>query len=164
MAEMHSFDIVCKVEMHEVNNAVDQAKKQLAARYDFKGSKSSITLNSDNTITLIADNDYKLASLTDILKEKLAKRNVPLKSLNFGKVEQAVGSTVKQVITFQSGIPMEKAKEVVKFIKGLKLKVQAQIQEDKVRVSGQKIDDLQMVMKGIKDQNYDFAMQYINYK
>ena len=161
---MHSFDIVCKVEMHEVNNAVDQAKKQLAARYDFKGSKSSITLNSDNTITLIADNDYKLASLTDILKEKLAKRNVPLKSLNFGKVEQAVGSTVKQVITFQSGIPMEKAKEVVKFIKGLKLKVQAQIQEDKVRVSGQKIDDLQMVMKGIKDQNYDFAMQYVNYK
>jgi len=164
MAEIHSFDIVCKVEMHEVNNAVDQAKKQLAARYDFKGSKSSITLNSDNTITLIADNDYKLASLTDILKEKLAKRNVPLKSLNFGKVEQAVGSTVKQVITFQSGIPMEKAKEVVKFIKGLKLKVQAQIQEDKVRVSGQKIDDLQMVMKGIKDQNYDFAMQYVNYK
>ena len=164
MAEIHSFDIVCKVEMHEVNNAIDQAKKQLAARYDFKGSKSSITLNSDNTITLIADNDYKLASLTDILKEKLAKRNVPLKSLNFGKVEQAVGSTVRQVITFQSGIPMEKAKEVVKFIKGLKLKVQAQIQEDKVRVSGQKIDDLQMVMKGIKDQNYDFAMQYINYK
>lgn len=161
---MHAFDIVCKVEMHEVNNAVDQAKKQLAARYDFKGSKSSITLNSDNTITLIADDDYKLASLTDILKEKLAKRNVPLKSLNFGKVEQAVGSTVRQVITFQSGIPMEKAKEVVKFIKGLKLKVQAQIQEDKVRVSGQKIDDLQMVMKGIKDQNYDFAMQYVNYK
>lgn len=164
MAEMHSFDIVCKVEMHEVNNAVDQAKKQLAARYDFKGSKSSITLNSDNSITLIADDDYKLASLTDILKEKLAKRNVLLKSLNFGKVEQAVGSTVRQVITFQSGIPMEKAKEVVKFIKGLKLKVQAQIQEDKVRVSAQKIDDLQMVMKGIKDQNYDFAMQYVNYK
>ena len=161
---MHSFDIVCKVEMHEVNNAIDQAKKQLAARYDFKGSKSSITLNSDNSITLIADDDYKLTSLTDILKEKIAKRNVPLKSLNFGKVEQAVGSTVKQVITFQSGIPMEKAKEVVKFIKGLKLKVQAQIQEDKVRVSGQKIDDLQMVMKGIKDQNYDFAMQYVNYK
>mgnify|MGYP001596950372 FL=1 len=164
MAEVHSFDIVCKVEMHEVNNAVDQAKKQLAARYDFKGSKSSITLNNDNTITLIADDDYKLTSLTDILKEKLAKRNVPLKSLNFGKVEQAVGSTVKQVITFQAGIPMEKAKEVVKFIKGLKLKVQAQIQEDKVRVSAQKIDDLQMVMKGIKDQNYDFAMQYVNYK
>jgi uncharacterized protein YajQ (UPF0234 family) len=164
MAEMHSFDIVCKVEMHEVNNAVDQAKKQLAARYDFKGSKSSITLNSDNSITLIADDDYKLTSLTDILKEKLAKRNVLLKSLNFGKVEQAVGSTVRQVITFQSGIPMEKAKEVVKFIKGLKLKVQAQIQEDKVRVSAQKIDDLQMVMKGIKDQNYDFAMQYVNYK
>ena len=164
MAEIHSFDIVCKVEMHEVNNAIDQAKKQLAARYDFKGSKSSITLNSDNSITLIADDDYKLTSLTDILKEKIAKRNVPLKSLNFGKVEQAVGSTVRQVITFQSGIPMEKAKEVVKFIKGLKLKVQAQIQEDKVRVSGQKIDDLQMVMKGIKDQNYDFAMQYVNYK
>ena len=164
MAEMHSFDIVCKVEMHEVNNAIDQAKKQLAARYDFKGSKSSITLNSDNSITLIADDDYKLTSLTDILKEKIAKRNVPLKSLNFGKVEQAVGSTVRQVITFQSGIPMEKAKEVVKFIKGLKLKVQAQIQEDKVRVSGQKIDDLQAIMKAVKDQDYDFAIQFVNYK
>ena len=164
MAEMHSFDIVCKVEMHEVHNAIDQAKKQLAVRYDFKGSKSSITLNSDNSITLIADDDYKMGSLTEILKEKLEKRGIPLKSLNFGTAESALGGTIRQVITFQSGIPMEKAKEIVKFIKGLKLKVQAQIQEDKVRVSGQKIDDLQAIMKAIKDQNYDFAMQFINYK
>ncbi len=164
MAEMHSFDIVCKVEMHEVNNAIDQAKKQLVARYDFKGSKSSITLNTDNSITLIADNDYKLKSLTDILKEKLEKRGIPLKALNFGKIENAVGGTVRQVVTFQSGIPIEKAREIVKFIKGLKLKVQAQIQEDKVRVSGQKIDDLQTIIKEIKDQNYDFAVQFINYK
>ena len=164
MAETHSFDIVCKVEMHEVNNAVDQAQKQLAVRYDFKGSKSSITLNKDNTITLIADDDYKMKSLTDILQEKLVKRNVPLKALNFGKVETALGGSVRQVITFQSGIPMEKAKEMVKFIKGLKLKVQSQIQEDKVRVSGQKIDDLQAIIAAIKGQDYDFAVQFINFK
>lgn len=164
MAEMHSFDIVCKVETHEVNNAVDQAKKQLAVRYDFKGSKSSVTLNNDNSITLIADDDYKMKSLTEILKDKLEKRGIPLKSLNVGEPENALGGTIRQVITFQSGIPMEKAKELVKFIKGLKLKVQAQIQEDKVRVTGQKIDDLQTIMKVIKDQNYDFAMQFVNYK
>ncbi|OHB52635.1 MAG: YajQ family cyclic di-GMP-binding protein [Planctomycetes bacterium GWF2_39_10] len=164
MAEVHSFDIVCKVEMHEVNNAIDQAKKQLAVRYDFKGSKSSITLNSDNSITLIADDDYKMKSLTEILKEKLAKRNVPLKALSFGKAENALGGAIRQVITFQSGIPMEKAKDIVKLIKGLKLKVQAQIQEDKVRVTSQKIDDLQEIIKTIKDQNYDFAVQFINYK
>src|SRR3989339_731369 len=122
MAETHSFDIVCKVEMHEVHNAVDQAKK------------------------------------------KLAKRNIPLKALNFGKAESALGGSIRQVITFQSGIPMEKAKELVKFIKGLKLKVQSQIQEDKVRVTGQKIDDLQAVMKVVKDQDYDFAIQFVNYK
>lgn len=164
MAEAHSFDIVCKVEMHEVNNAIDQAKKQLAVRYDFKGSKSSITLNSDNSITLIADDDYKMQSLTEILKEKLAKRNVPLKALSFGKVENALGGAIRQVITFQSGIPMEKAKDIVKLIKGLKLKVQSQIQEDKVRVTSQKINDLQEIIKIIKDQNYDFAVQFVNYK
>ena len=164
MAETHSFDIVCKVEMHEVHNAVDQAKKQLAVRYDFKGSKSSITLNADDSITLIADDDYKMGSLTEIVKEKLTKRNIPIKALNFGKAESALGGAIRQVITFQSGIPMEKAKEIVKFIKSLKLKVQAQIQEDKVRVSGQKIDDLQAIMKAIKDQDYDFAIQFVNYK
>ena len=164
MAESHSFDIVCKVEMHEVNNAIDQAQKQLAVRYDFKGSKSSITLNKDNTITLLADDDYKMKSLTDIVKEKLEKRGIPLKSLDFGKIETSVGSTVRQVITFQSGIPMDKAKALVKFIKGLKLKVQSQIQEDKVRVSGTKIDDLQDIIKTIKDEDFDYAMQFINFK
>ena len=164
MAETHSFDIVCKVEMHEVANAVDQAKKQLAVRYDFKGSKSSITLNSDDSITLIADDDYKMGSLTEILKEKLEKRGILPKALEFGETEKALGGTIRQVLTFQSGIPVEKAKELVKFIKGLKIKVQAQIQEDKIRVSGQKIDDLQVIIKAVKDQNYDFAMQFINYK
>ncbi|MDR4509396.1 MAG: YajQ family cyclic di-GMP-binding protein [Candidatus Brocadiaceae bacterium] len=164
MADKHSFDIVCKVEMHEVKNAVDQAKKQLAVRYDFKGSKSSITLNNDNSVTLLADDEYKLSSLTEILKEKLAKREIPLKALDFGKAENALGGAVRQVITFQTGIPMEKAKELVKFIKGLKQKAQAQIQEDKVRVSAQKIDVLQDTIKAIKDKQYDFAMQFINYK
>ena len=164
MAESHSFDIVCKVEMHEVSNAIDQAQKQLATRYDFKGSKSSITLNKDNTITLLADDDFKMKSLTEIVKEKLEKRGIPLKSLDFGKIETSVGSTVRQVITFQSGIPMDKAKALVKFIKGLKLKVQSQIQEDKVRVSGTKIDDLQAIIKTIKDEDFDYAMQFINFK
>ena len=138
MADTHSLDIVCKVEMHEVKNAVDQAKKQLAVRYDFKGSKSSITLNKDDTITLIADDDYKLKSLTDILTEKLAKRAIPTKALVFGKTEHALGNTIRQVITFQSGIPMDKAKGIVKLIKGMKVKVQSQIQEDKIKVIGEK--------------------------
>gem|GEM_PF-1321539 len=100
---------------------------------------------------------------TDILKEKLAKRNVPSKALNFGKTENALGNTLRQVITFQSGIPMERARELVKFIKGMKLKVQSHIQEDKVRVSGKKIDELQTIMQSIKDQKYDFAIQFVNY-
>jgi uncharacterized protein YajQ (UPF0234 family) len=164
MADKHSMDIVCKVEMHEVKNAVDQAKKQLAVRYDFKGSKSTITLNKDDTITLIADDDYKLKSLTDILTEKLAKRAIPTKSLDFAKTENALGNTIRQVVTFQSGIPMDKAKEIIKLIKGMKIKVQSQIQEDKIKVSGKKIDELQAIMQSIKDQNYDFAVQFENYK
>ena len=98
------------------------------------------------------------------MKEKLIKREIPSKALNFGKTESALGNTLRQVITFQSGIPMDKAKEIVKFIKGMKLKVQSQIQEDKIRISGKKIDDLQTVMKSIKDQDYDFAVQFENYK
>ncbi|MDR4496523.1 MAG: YajQ family cyclic di-GMP-binding protein [Candidatus Scalindua sp.] len=164
MADTFSFDIVCNVEMHEVKNAVDQAKKQLTVRYDFKGSKSSITLNDDNSITLIADDDYKLGSLTDILKARLVKRDIPLKALILGKVEKAFEGNVRQVVTFQSGIPMEKAKELVKFIKGLKLKVQSQIQEDKVRVSGKNKDDLQAVIQAIKEKKYDIEMQFINFR
>ena len=162
--ETFSFDIVSEADLQEVDNAVNQAKKELVQRFDFKGSKSSITLNNDNSITLIADDDYKMGSLTEILKEKLAKRDIPIKALSFGKAESALGGTIRQVITFQSGIPMEKAKEIVKFIKGLKLKVQAQIQEDKERVTAQKIDDLQAIIKAIKDQDYDFAIQFVNYK
>ncbi len=164
MADTFSFDIVCNVEMHEVKNAVDQAKKQLAVRYDFKGSKSSITLNDDNSITLIADDDYKLGSLTDILKARLVKREVPLKALIFGKTEKAFEGNVRQSITFQSGIPTEKAKELIKFIKGLKLKVQSQIQEDKVRISGKSKDDLQTVMQAIKDKKYEIELQFTNYR
>lgn len=164
MADTFSFDIVCNVEMHEVKNAVDQAKKQLTVRYDFKGSKSSITLNDDNSITLIADDDYKLESLTEILKARLVKREIPLKALIFGKTEKAFEGNVRQSITFQAGIPAEKSKELVKFIKGLKLKVQSQIQEDKVRISGKNKDDLQAVMQAIKDRKYDIEMQFTNYR
>ncbi|MDR4505167.1 MAG: YajQ family cyclic di-GMP-binding protein [Candidatus Scalindua sp.] len=164
MADTFSFDIVCNVEMHEVKNAVDQAKKQLTVRYDFKGSKSSITLNDDNSITLIADDDYKLDSLTEILKARLVKREIPLKALIFGKKEKAFEGNVRQSITFQAGIPSETAKELVKFIKSLKLKVQSQIQEDKVRISGKNKDDLQTVMQAIRDKKYEIEMQFTNYR
>ncbi len=164
MADTYSFDMVCDVEMHEVKNAVDQAKKQLAVRYDFKGSKSSITLNTDNSITLIADDDYKLKSLTDILQERLAKRNIPSRALIFGNTEKAFEGNIRQSITFQSGIPTEKAREIVKYIKSLKLKVQSQIQEDKIKISGKKKDDLQEVMQAIKDKKYDIEIQFTNYR
>jgi len=123
-----------------------------------------IEYSKEDSITLIADDDYKLESLTEILKEKLVKRKVPSKALNFGKTENALGNTLRQAITFQSGIPTDRAKEIVKHIKGMKLKVQSQIQEDKIRVSGKNIDDLQAVMKSLNDQDYDFAVQFENYK
>ncbi len=165
MADEHSFDIVSKVDMQEVSNAVLQATKELGQRFDFKGSKSSIELNKEKSeITLNADDDYKLNSLTEILKNKLVKRNVSLKSLSFGNIEKAAGDTVRQVVTLQQGISTERAKDIVKLIKDTKLKVQSEIQKDQVRIRAKKIDDLQAVIKMLKEKTFDFHVEFINYR
>ncbi len=165
MAEEHSFDIVSRVDMQEVSNAEQQTTKEISQRFDFKGSKSSIELNKDKgEITLIADDDYKLKSLIEILKNKLVKRNVSLKALNFGNIEKAAGDTVRQVITLQKGLSPERAKDIVKLIKDMKLKVQSEIQKDQVRVRAKKIDDLQDVIKMLKGKDFDFHIEFINYR
>ncbi len=165
MADEHSFDIVSKVDLQEVSNAVQQALKEIGQRFDFRGSKSSIELdNASNEIRLVSDDEYRLKSVVDILQSKLNKRNVSLKSLTYGKIESAFSGTVKQVVTLQQGIPSDKAKDIVKIIKSSKLKVQSEIQQDQVRVRAKKIDDLQSVMALLKDQDFGIHMEFMNYR
>lgn len=165
MADEHSFDVVSKVDMQEVLNAVQQAEKEIGQRFDFKGSKSKIELMKDKSeILLTSDDDMKLKSVVDILQSKLVKRGIPLKSLVYGKVEPAAGNTVRQVLTLQQGIAVEKAKELVKLIKDTKLKVQAEIQKDQLRVRGKNIDDLQAVIKLLREKEFDFHLECINYR
>jgi uncharacterized protein YajQ (UPF0234 family) len=165
MADDHSFDVTCQLDMQEVLNSVTQATKELGQRFDFKGSKSSIELDKVKClITLISDDEFKLKSVNDILQSKLVKRGVALKALTYGKIEQAAGNTVRQVITLQQGIPQEKAKEIVKIVKDTKLKVQSEIQKDQVRVRAKKIDDLQDIMKLLKDRDFGIHLQFSNYR
>ena len=163
MADSNSFDIVCKVEMQEVTNALDQARREIQTRYDLKGSKNEITLDKQEILIASAD-DMKLKAVVDILQSKLHKRGIPLKALAYGDVETASGGTLKQKITVQQGIPIEKAREIVRIIKDLKLKVQAAIQEDQVRVSGKNRDDLQKVIATLRDKDLDVALQFTNYR
>ena len=164
MAES-SFDIVSKVDLEEVSNAVQQALKEIGQRYDFRGSKSDITLDKgNNLLTLVSDDEYKLKSVTDVLESKLVKRKVPLQALEYGKVEEAASSTVRQVVTLQQGIPTEKSKEIVKIIKNAKLKVQAEIQKDQLRVRGKKLDDLQAVMQMLKEKDLGIHLEFVNYR
>ncbi len=162
----HSFDTVSQVDMQEIDNAVQQAKKELAQRFDFKGSNSSIELDKAlKTITLKTENEFRLKTLVDLLQTKSVKRNVSLKSLQYGTVETGmVGGSVKQIITIQSGIPQDKAKEIVKFIKDLKMKVQPQIQSDQVRVQAPKIDDLQSVIQVLKKHDFGVDLQFVNFR
>ena len=160
---MPSFDIVSKVDLQEVDNAVNQASKEIAQRYDFKGSKSEITQEKE-TIKILADDDYKLKAVIDVLQSKLIKRNIPIKSLDYGKVEQASGGMVWQQITIQQGISKEKGKEIVAAIKESKLKVQGQIQDDQVRVTGKNRDDLQDTIQFLKAKDLDIEMQYTNFR
>lgn len=165
MADEHSFDIVSKVDLQEVLNAVQQTMKEIGQRFDFKGSKSDVELHKDkNEITVVSDNELKLKSVMDILQTKLIKRGVSMKALTYGKIEQAAGNTVRQIITLQQGIPVEKAKEIVKIIKDTKMKVQAEIQKDQVRVRAKKIDDLQSIMKLLKEKDLGVHMEFINYR
>ncbi len=165
MADEHTFDIVSKVDLQEVLNAVNQATKEISQRFDFRGSKSSIDLNKDqHEITLVSDDEPKLRSVIEILQSKLIKRNVPLKALTYAKVEAASGNTVRQVVTLQQGIPVDKAKEIVKFIKDAKVKVQAEIQKDQVRVKAKKIDDLQTVIGLLKGKDLGIHLDFVNYR
>ncbi|MCL5023386.1 MAG: YajQ family cyclic di-GMP-binding protein [Nitrospirae bacterium] len=165
MADEHFFDIVCDVDMQEALNAVQQAMKEIQQRFDFKGSKSTIELDKGKgIITLVSDDEAKLRSVTDILQSKLVKRGISLKALSYGKVEAAAGSTVRQVITLQQGIPQDKAKEIVKLIKDLKLKVSAEIQKDQVRVRAKKIDDLQTIIAKLKEKDFGIHLQFSNYR
>ncbi|MCD5412464.1 YajQ family cyclic di-GMP-binding protein [Thermodesulfovibrionales bacterium] len=165
MAEEHSFDIVCKVDMQEVSNAVNQAAKEIGQRFDFKGSKSSVELDKDKgIIALISEDEQKLRSVIDILQSKLIKRKVPLKTLSYGKVEQAAGNTVRQAVALQQGIPQEKGKELVKLIKDIKLKVAVEIQKDQVRVRGKKTDDLQTIIATLKERDLGVHLQFTNFR
>jgi len=165
MADEHFFDVVCNVDLQEVSNAVIQAMKEIEQRFDFKGSKSTIELDKGKAlITLTSDDEIKLKSVIDILQSKLVKRSISLKALNYGKVEQAAGSMVRQVLTLQQGIPQDKAKEMVKLIKDLKLKVSAEIQKDQIRVRAKKIDDLQTIIAKLKEKDFGIALQFTNYR
>jgi len=159
----NSFDIVCKVDMQEVTNAVDQARREVDTRYDLKGSKNEIKLEKTDLLIASAD-EMKLKAVVDILQSKLHKRGVPLKALTYGDVEPAAGSTFKQKIGLQQGIPIEKAKEIVRMIKDAKIKVQASIQEDQVRVTGKSKDDLQRVMAMVREKDLGIAVQFTNYR
>jgi uncharacterized protein YajQ (UPF0234 family) len=163
MAGENSFDIVCKVDPQEVTNAVDQARREIDTRYDLKGSKSAVTLEK-TSLTVTAPDDMKLKAVVDILQSKLHRRGVPLKALSYGKVETAAGSTLRQSIELQQGIPIEKAREIVRLVKDTKLKLQASIQEDKVRVTGKNRDDLQKIIALLREQDLGIALQFDNYR
>ncbi len=163
MAKDNSFDIVSKTSYAEVDNAINQTRKELSQRFDFKGSKALVSLHEKNLI-ISAEDDTKLKNLNDVLQSKLVRRGVSLKALNYEQKEPAAGGTVRQIITIQQGIPQGKAKEIVKDIKKLKLKVQASIQGDSVRVSGKKRDDLQEIIQHLKKKDYGIDMQFDNYR
>ncbi len=163
MSKENSFDIACKIDLQEVSNAINQATKEIQQRYDLKGSKSAIVQEKE-AIVVTSDDDFKLKAVIDILQSKLHRRGVPLKALTYGSVEPAAGGTVRQRISLQQGIPTEKAKEIVKIIKNSKIRVQAQIQEDQVRVTGKNRDDLQAVIVLLKEQDLGIEMQFTNYR
>jgi uncharacterized protein YajQ (UPF0234 family) len=163
MAAENSFDIVSKINMAEVTNAVTQVLKEIGQRFDFKGSKSNITQEKDALI-VVSDDEYKLKSVIDILQAKLVKRGVPVRNLSYGKVEAALSGTVRQRVAMQQGIPSDKAKEIVRAIKDSKIKVQAAIQAEQVRVSGKSRDDLQTVMQLLKNKDFSIELQFENYR
>jgi len=162
MAE--SFDIVSKVDLQEVSNAIQQALKEVHTRYDLKDSKSDIQMDGKEALVLTSADDFKLKAVNDVLQSKLVKRGVPLKALTYGTIEEAAGSTVRQRITMQQGIPIEKAREIVKLIKNSKKKVQAAIQGDLVRVSGKDRDTLQDIIAMLRQSDFGIDMQFTNYR
>ncbi|MGH7256413.1 MAG: YajQ family cyclic di-GMP-binding protein [Nitrospirales bacterium] len=165
MADQSSFDVVSKVEMQEVKNAVDQTLKEIHQRFDFKGTRTELTLKEkEKELVVLSDDEYKLKAVLEILKAKMAKRQVSLKALTYGKMEEALGGTVRQVITIQSGLTDETAKKITKAIKERKLKAQAQIQGDQIRVQSKSKDELQAVIAFLKQQDFGVDLQFVNYR
>ena len=163
MAQQNSFDIVSQVDRAEINNALDQTMKEVRQRFDFKGSAAAVVLEAEELI-LTAEDETKLRNMNDILQQKLVRRSVPLKAFNYGKIEPAAGGTVRQHVAIQQGIPTDKAKEIVKFIKETKAKVQASIQGDVVRITGKDRDTLQDIIAQLKGKDFNINMQFSNYR
>jgi len=163
MAQQNSFDIVSEVDRAEITNAINQTVKEVRQRFDFKGSTATVALEA-NELILTAEDETKLRNMNDIFQQKLVRRGVPLKALSYGTVDPAAGGTVRQKVQIQQGIPQEKAKEVVRFIKDSKAKVQASIQGDIVRVSGKDRDTLQTVIADLKSKDFGINMQFSNYR
>ena len=163
MAAENSFDIACKLDMQEVANAINQSQREIETRYDLKGSKNEIK-QEKMVITITSGDDMKLKAILDILQSKLHRRGVDLKALTMGDPESAAGGTVRQTVTLQDGVPQEKAREIVRLIKDSKIRVQASIQENQVRVSGKNRDDLQAIIALVKGKELGIAVQFTNYR
>lgn len=161
----YSFDVVSKVNMAEVVNAVDQTQREMKTRYDFRGSKSTVDLDEKKgQITILADDGMKLRAVLDILQTRLVRRGVGLRALEYGRVEDAAGGMLRQVITLRQGIPQDKAKQMTAAIRAAKLKVKAEIRGDEIRVSGPKKDDLQAVIQLLRSQDFGLELQFVNYR
>jgi len=161
-----SFDVTSTVDLQEVDNAVNQARKEVAQRYDFKGSKAEIDFDRrEGVVTLAADDEFKMQALWEVLQTRLVKRHVPVKNLKPGPIERGANDTVRRVVTLQQGIPADTSREIVKFIKNQKLrKVQAAVQGDQLRISSPSKDDLQLVMHALREQDFGLALQFGNYR
>ncbi len=164
MAQENSFDVVSKIDMQEARNAIDQAMKEIRQRFDLKDTRSEVNLEGQDTIQLASSNEYKLEAVKDILCQKLVKRGVSLKNLTYGKVEPATGQSVRQKISLQQGIPVEKAKEIVRLVKDSKKKAQASIQGDTVRISSKDRDELQAIIALLRAKDLGLELQFTNYR
>jgi hypothetical protein len=164
MAQENSFDVVSKIDMQEARNAIDQAMKEIRQRFDLKDTRSEVNLEGQDTIQLASSNEYKLEAVKDILCQKLVKRGVSLKNLTYGKIEPAMGQSVRQKISLQQGIPVEKAKEIVRLVKDSKKKAQASIQGDTVRISSKDRDELQAIIALLRAKDLGLELQFTNYR
>ncbi|AMV37207.1 YajQ family cyclic di-GMP-binding protein [Planctomyces sp. SH-PL62] len=164
MADNHSFDVVSEINQVEMHNAVTQAQHECTVRYDFKGTKAAIEYNKkDNTLTLTGDHKGQLETVLQVLKEKMAKRGVPVNAVVRGKLEEASHDSVRETMTIHSGIESDDARKIVKEVKQMKIKVQAQIMDDKVRITGKKVDDLQAVIAHLKENGPEYPLQFVNF-
>lgn len=164
MASEASFDVVSKIDQQELDNALNQARKEIAGRFDFKNSKTEIDYDGKKVITVISDDELKMKNVMDIIQSKAVKRGIDIKAFELGTLEPAAQNTVRQTITLRSGIPKDKSKALMEAIKGLKLKVSAQYQDEQIRISGKSRDDLQKVIAHLKSLDYELPLQFVNYR